>query len=50
MRRWGKPEDFGAIAVYLVSDASTYHTDGLVSLAAVSVAYALAVLVRALNA
>ena len=26
MRRWGKPEDFGAIAVYLVSDASGYHT------------------------
>ena len=25
-RRWGKPEDFGAIAVYLVSDASSYHT------------------------
>ncbi|MBI1943153.1 MAG: SDR family oxidoreductase [Betaproteobacteria bacterium] len=26
MRRWGRPEDFGAIAVYLVSDASGYHT------------------------
>ena len=26
MRRWGKPADFGAIAVYLVSDASSYHT------------------------
>ena len=26
MRRWGKPEDFGAIAIYLVSDASSYHT------------------------
>ena len=26
MRRWGKPEDFGAIAVYLVSEASSYHT------------------------
>lgn len=26
LRRWGKPEDFGAIAVYLVSDASSYHT------------------------
>jgi NAD(P)-dependent dehydrogenase (short-subunit alcohol dehydrogenase family) len=25
-RRWGRPEDFGAIAVYLVSDASSYHT------------------------
>jgi NAD(P)-dependent dehydrogenase (short-subunit alcohol dehydrogenase family) len=26
MRRWGQPADFGAIAVYLVSDASSYHT------------------------
>jgi NAD(P)-dependent dehydrogenase (short-subunit alcohol dehydrogenase family) len=26
VRRWGKPGDFGAIAVYLVSDASSYHT------------------------
>lgn len=26
LRRWGRPEDFGAIAVYLVSDASSYHT------------------------
>ncbi|HEY5049122.1 MAG TPA: SDR family oxidoreductase [Rhizomicrobium sp.] len=25
-RRWGKPEDFGGIAVYLASDASTYHS------------------------
>jgi NAD(P)-dependent dehydrogenase (short-subunit alcohol dehydrogenase family) len=25
-RRWGRPEDFGAIAVYLVSDARSYHT------------------------
>ena len=25
-RRWGKPGDFGAIAVYLVSDSSSYHT------------------------
>ncbi len=25
-RRWGKPEDFGAIAVYIMSDASAYHT------------------------
>ena len=24
--RWGKPEDFGGIAVYLMSDASAYHT------------------------
>ncbi|MBI1252339.1 MAG: SDR family oxidoreductase [Alphaproteobacteria bacterium] len=26
MRRWGEPEDFGGIAVYLASDASRYHT------------------------
>jgi NAD(P)-dependent dehydrogenase (short-subunit alcohol dehydrogenase family) len=26
MRRWGKPADFGGIAVYLVSDASAFHT------------------------
>jgi NAD(P)-dependent dehydrogenase (short-subunit alcohol dehydrogenase family) len=26
VRRWGKPEDFGGIAVYLASDASKYHT------------------------
>jgi NAD(P)-dependent dehydrogenase (short-subunit alcohol dehydrogenase family) len=26
MRRWGQPQDFGAIAIYLVSDASSYHT------------------------
>ncbi len=25
-RRWGVPEDFGAIAVYLASDASAYHS------------------------
>ncbi|MCB1684431.1 MAG: SDR family NAD(P)-dependent oxidoreductase [Pseudomonadales bacterium] len=26
MRRWGTPEDFAGIAVYLLSDASRYHT------------------------
>ncbi|MEX2334377.1 MAG: SDR family oxidoreductase [Pseudohongiella sp.] len=26
MRRWGKPDDFGGIAVYLASAASAYHT------------------------
>lgn len=26
MRRWGQPADFGGLAVYLSSDASTYHT------------------------
>ena len=25
-RRWGKPEDFGGVAVYLASKASAYHT------------------------
>jgi NAD(P)-dependent dehydrogenase (short-subunit alcohol dehydrogenase family) len=26
MRRWGTPEDFGGIAVYLMSSASRFHT------------------------
>ena len=26
MRRWGTKEDFADIAVYLMSDASSYHT------------------------
>jgi NAD(P)-dependent dehydrogenase (short-subunit alcohol dehydrogenase family) len=26
LRRWGEPEDFSGIAVYLASDASRYHT------------------------
>jgi NAD(P)-dependent dehydrogenase (short-subunit alcohol dehydrogenase family) len=26
MRRWGRPDDFGGIAVYLASDASSFHT------------------------
>jgi len=26
MRRWGQPQDFGAVAIYLMSDASRYHT------------------------
>ncbi len=28
-RRWGKPEDFGGVAVYLASDASSYHSGDL---------------------
>jgi NAD(P)-dependent dehydrogenase (short-subunit alcohol dehydrogenase family) len=26
MRRWGEGSDFGGIAVYLMSSASSYHT------------------------
>ena len=26
MRRWGDPEDFSGLAVYLASDASRFHT------------------------
>jgi len=26
MRRWGEPKDFGGVAVYLTSDASSYHS------------------------
>ena len=26
MRRWGTKADFGGIAVYIMSDASAYHT------------------------
>ena len=26
IRRWGEPDDFGGVAVYLASDASKYHT------------------------
>jgi NAD(P)-dependent dehydrogenase (short-subunit alcohol dehydrogenase family) len=26
MRRWGKPDEFGGIAVYLASDASSFHS------------------------
>jgi NAD(P)-dependent dehydrogenase (short-subunit alcohol dehydrogenase family) len=29
MRRWGEPEDFGGLAVYLASDASSYHSGDL---------------------
>jgi NAD(P)-dependent dehydrogenase (short-subunit alcohol dehydrogenase family) len=25
-RRWGEPADFGGMAVYLASDASSYHS------------------------
>jgi NAD(P)-dependent dehydrogenase (short-subunit alcohol dehydrogenase family) len=26
LRRWGEPKDFGGVAVYLASDASSYHS------------------------
>ena len=31
-RRWGQPDDFGGIAVYLMSDASSYHTGQLIQI------------------
>lgn len=30
--RWGAPEDFGGIAVYLASDASTWHTGDTITI------------------
>ena len=32
MRRWGEPSDFGGMAVYLMSDASAYHTGQLMQI------------------
>lgn len=32
MRRWGKPEDFGGVAVYLASQASSYHTGDVITI------------------
>ncbi len=29
-KRWGQPEDFGGIGVYLTSDASAYHTGDMI--------------------
>ncbi len=30
VRRWGEPADFGGLAVYLLSDASAYHTGDVI--------------------
>ena len=32
MRRWGKPEDFAGLAVYLASSASSYHTGDVITI------------------
>lgn len=32
MRRWGAPDDFGGVAVYLASRASSYHTGDVITI------------------
>ncbi|QQS24108.1 MAG: SDR family oxidoreductase [Actinomycetota bacterium] len=32
LRRWGRPDDFAGIAVYLASSASSYHTGDVITL------------------
>ena len=32
LRRWGDPDDFSGIAVYLASDASAYHTGDVITI------------------
>jgi NAD(P)-dependent dehydrogenase (short-subunit alcohol dehydrogenase family) len=32
MRRWGQPDDFSALAVYLACDASAYHTGDVITI------------------
>jgi NAD(P)-dependent dehydrogenase (short-subunit alcohol dehydrogenase family) len=32
MRRWGVPADFGGLAVYLASPASSYHTGDVITI------------------
>ena len=32
MRRWGVPADFGGVAVYLASRASSWHTGDIITL------------------
>jgi NAD(P)-dependent dehydrogenase (short-subunit alcohol dehydrogenase family) len=32
MRRWGTADDFGGLAVYLASRASSYHTGDVITI------------------
>ena len=32
LRRWGQPDDFGGLAVYLASSASSYHTGDVITI------------------
>ena len=32
LRRWGRPEDFAGLAVYLASNASSYHTGDVITI------------------
>lgn len=32
VRRWGQPDDFGGMSVYLMSEASSYHTGQLIQI------------------
>jgi NAD(P)-dependent dehydrogenase (short-subunit alcohol dehydrogenase family) len=32
LRRWGTPDDFGGIAVYLASRASSWHTGDVITI------------------
>ncbi len=39
LRRWGTPADFGGLAVYLASAASSYHTGDVITIDAIVDAY-----------